>query len=141
MTYPAPSINKGFALPAAIFLVVIVGLIISGLERINNNQIATSTMGLQSSRAYAAAYSGMEWAAYRVKSTTACPATGVIAGLDLEGFQVAVKSCSFSSYVEGAVTVNTFDIRVLATYGGEAQYGVSPDFASRELSVSMVIEN
>lgn len=135
------SIQKGFALPAAIFLVVIVGLIIAGLQRISSSQIATSTMGFQSSRAYMAAFSGIEWAAYRVKTTTACPATGVIAGLTLMGFQVDVKSCVAGVFNDGAVVVNTFDIRVLATYGGEAQYGVSPDFASRELSVSMVIEN
>ena len=135
------SAQKGFALPAAIFLVVIVALIIAGLQRINSNQIATSTMGFQSSRAYMAAYSGIEWVAYRVKTTTVCPATGAIAGLTLMGFQVNVKSCVVGTYNDGAVTVNTFDIRVLATYGGEAQYGVSPDFASRELSVSMVIEN
>ncbi|MFC3152355.1 hypothetical protein ACFOEK_15075 [Litoribrevibacter euphylliae] len=136
------SINRGFALPAVAFLIVIVALIIAALERINSNQTATSSMGLQSSRAYYATYSGVEWAAYQVINNNACPATGSI-GSGIQGFTISLESCTQSPYKEGSSTDNVFiyEIRVLATYGGQGQLGVSPDFASRELTVSMMIEN
>jgi MSHA biogenesis protein MshP len=134
--------QSGFALPAVAFLVVIVALIISGLERISSGQTATNTMSLQSSRAYLAAYSGIEWAAYQVKTNTTCPAVGQI-GAALSGFTVELMSCTESLYQEGAATdnVRVYELRVLASYGGRAQYGNHPDFASRELTVSMVVEN
>jgi len=133
--------QSGFALPAVAFLIVIVALIIAGLERINSNQTASSSMGLQSTRAYYAAYSGVEWAAHHVRNNNSCPATGDI-GVNLNGFQVSLESCSLVQYQEGvtANNVNIYEIRVLATYGGQGQYGNSPDFSSRELTVSMVIE-
>ncbi|GAA3929453.1 hypothetical protein [Litoribacillus peritrichatus] len=138
--------QSGFALPAVIFLIVIVALIIAALERISNNQTAISTMGLQSSRAYMAAYSGVEWAAYQVQIITlptdpSCPPLGKITGLDLYGFEVSVSSCTETNFVEGSTNISSFEVTVLATYGGTGQYGKSPDFASRELTVSMVVEN
>jgi len=134
--------QRGFALPAVAFLIVIVALIIAGLERINSNQTASSSMGLQSTRAYYAAYSGIEWAAYQVKNNQPCSNILGDTGLDLNGFQVSVENCDLVQYQEGvtANNVNIYEIRVLATYGGQAQYGNSPDFSSRELTVSMVIE-
>ena len=135
--------QPGFALPAVIFLIVIVGLIIAALERINSNQTATSIMGLQSSRAYMAAYSGIEWAAYQIQNSPDCPALGAIPGLEIYGFEVSVSSCSETNYREGVTAidnVSSFEITVLASYGGISNYGVSPDFAARELTVSMVIE-
>ena len=134
--------SSGFALPAVAFLIVIVALIIAALERINSSQTATSSMGLQSARAYYAAYSGVEWAAYQVRTNNACPSTGAIS-TTIQGFSVSLESCSRTPYKEGSATENVFiyEIRVLATYGGQGQFGGSPDFASRELTVSMMIEN
>jgi MSHA biogenesis protein MshP len=134
--------QSGFALPAVAFLIVIVALIIAGLDRISSSQIATNTMSLQSSRAYLAAYSGIEWAAYQVKDSNSCPATGQI-GSPLTGVVVELMSCTETLYQEGATADNirVYEIRVLATFGGRSQYGSNPDFASRELTVSMVVEN
>lgn len=140
---PTPTFSgqSGFALPAVIFLIVIVALIIAALERISNNQTAISTMGLQSSRAYMAAYSGVEWAAYQVKTNNTCPAVGTIGNLNLSGFQTEIVSCTSVVHNEAGKTVTTFEVEALATYGGTGQYGNSPDFASRELTVSMVVES
>ncbi|GLQ33504.1 hypothetical protein [Litoribrevibacter albus] len=130
--------EKGFALPAVAFLIVIVALIIAALQRINSNQTATSSMGLQSSRAYYAAYSGVEWAAYQVRTTNICP-TGTLADR-IQGFEISIEDCGKTDYLEGTKTVSMYEIRVLAAYGGKDQYGSNPDFASREITVSMVIE-
>jgi len=133
----------GFALPAVAFLIVIVALIIAGLERINSNQTVSSSMGLQSARAYYAAYSGVEWAAYYIKNNNSCPPDGDI-GANINGFlvEIAPGGCTEDLYQEGVIANNVriYEVRVLATYGGQGQYGNSPDFSSRELTVSMVIE-
>lgn len=142
--------EKGFALPAVAFLIVIVALIIAALQRINSNQTATSSMGLQSARAYYAAYSGVEWAVYMIKNDEDdpgdpgddiydCPSLGNI-GTQISGFVITLEDCSRTEYTEGTNTVYVHEIRVLAAYGGQGQYGSNSDFASREITVSMVIE-
>lgn len=136
----ARSQSKGFALPAVAFLIVVIALIVAAMERINSGQQVTSTLGMQSSRAYMAAISGVEWTAYEISTNNTCPSTGTISGMVLNGFVVELVSCDQSSDTEGSLTIDSYEVTVLATYGGRAQLG-QPDFSSREVTVSLVVES
>ena len=58
--------SAGFAIPSAIFLVVILALLASFLVRLSTLQGVTSTQDIQSTRAYHAARAGMDWALFAV---------------------------------------------------------------------------
>lgn len=56
----------GFALPSAIFLLVILAGLAAFLVNISMTQSATSTQDVQGARAYQAARAGIEWGLYHV---------------------------------------------------------------------------
>ena len=67
----APERQRGIALPAMVFMVVIVGLLLgAGLLLLNQSQ-HTQTLQLQAARALAAAKSGGEWGLWQVSDPTA----------------------------------------------------------------------
>lgn len=132
---------QGFALPAVAFLIVVIALVITAMDRINTSQQATTTLGMQGARAYMMAISGVEWTAFQIRSTNACPTAGTITGLVLHGFQVDLVNCNKVTDAEGSLTIDSYEITVLASYGGTSQLGQTQDFASRELTVSLVIES
>ena len=126
---------RGFALPAVIFLMVIVTLLITYLARIQNTQSAVGDLRLQGSRAYWAAKAGAEWAAYQININNSCAAaTG---NLTINGFQVAI-GCNASSYIEAGNTVTLYDVSVLAQSGGMVS---GPDFVSRQITLVLNVEN
>ena len=71
--------NKGFLLPAAIFVLVILAALGAYALNITSVQQATSTQDVQGSRAYQAARAGVEWAAYQ----TLAPGTTALVNLSL----------------------------------------------------------
>ncbi|PCI51730.1 MAG: hypothetical protein COB51_01505 [Moraxellaceae bacterium] len=126
--------NKGFALPAAIFFIVIVLLIVTFMAKIQDNQISTFSLGLQSSKAYFAASSGIEWAAYIATTTSACP-TG--SAPTVNGFSLTA-TCTKTGYAEGSSTNNVFkyEVQIKAESG---TYGSTPDYVSRLLSATFYL--
>ena len=56
----------GFAIPTAIFLVVILALLAAFLVRLSTMQSTTSAQDIQSTRAYHAARAGLEWGVFSV---------------------------------------------------------------------------
>lgn len=131
MTLRAP--DKGFALPAVIFMMVIVVLLITAMTRLLSTQSAISDMQLLGVRAFWAAKAGADWAAYRINATHAC-ATG---NLTINGFQVTV-GCVSNSYVEAGNTVSVYEVNVSAQYGSDPG-GV--DYVSRQLNLVLNVEN
>lgn len=97
--------SRGFVLPSAIFLLVILATLAAFLVRISTTQSAASAQDIQGARAYQAARAGIEWGVYQVldplnasvvaptdaawPNMPGCPG-GVLA---IEGFSVAV-SCN-----------------------------------------------
>lgn len=126
--------SGGFALPAAIFLIVIVLLIVTFMSKMQDNQTATFSLGLQSSKAYLAASSGIEWAAYIATTTSACPTASAPS---VNGFVLTV-TCTKTGYAEGSVSNNVFryEVQVKAESGS---YGASPDYVSRLLSATFFL--
>lgn len=128
-----PSFNKkfarGFLLPAAIFLLVILAALGAYALNINSLQQAGSTQDVQGTRAYQMARAGVEWAAYQVLSpgSTAlanCPTSP--STLSLDGFSVVVSCTRYAdAYEQGTDhTIAMYDITATASFGtaGTAAY-------------------
>jgi len=77
----------------------------------------TTIMGLQSSRAYQAARTGMEWAGWRAVNSLPCNSASPLV---LDGFSVTV-SCSSATFQEGSNNYQVFDIVSQAEYGSYGQ--------------------
>lgn len=127
----------GIALPAIIFMIVIVALLVGAMARILNVSSSATDIKLQSTRAFWAAKAGAEWAAYQINanpSGTCAVATGT---LTVNGFQVAI-SCNNSDYNEASNTVRVFEVDVQAQSSGSP---ADLDYVSRRLRVVLNVEN
>jgi MSHA biogenesis protein MshP len=120
---------RGFALPSAIFLLVILALLGAFMLTVANTQQLTSAQDVQGVRAYRAARMGLEWAAARLCGAsadcsvplTACPAASTVLDTAPDGFGVTV-TCTMNSYNEagpaGNVARSVFWITSTASGGG-----------------------
>lgn len=120
---------RGFALPSAIFLLVILALLGAFMVSISNTQHLSSAQDVQGVRAYRAARMGLEWAAATLCGAgadctaplTACPAASTVLDTAPAGMTVTV-SCMINSYNEAGPTGNiarpVFWITSTANNGG-----------------------
>lgn len=134
--------ERGFALVAAVFIVVVLALLGIMIVTIGGVQRATTSAAVQGARAYHAARTGIEWGVFQALNNTvptcgAAPSTPTtntfnlaVAGLD--GFSVSVV-CSYTQHKERSDDYNIFVIVSSATSGG---FG-SPDFVSRRIQVTV----
>ena len=107
---------RGFSLPTAIFLLVILALLGAFMVSLSTTQNAMSAQDVQGSRAYHAARAGMEWALYNLKlPATACPASPTT--LTIDSFTVTV-TCSLTTHDEGGTTKYIFYVASTANIGG-----------------------
>ena len=89
-------LNTGFALPSAIFLIVVLAILGAIVVSVSGLQHTSSARDIVGSKVYQAARSGIEWGAYKVLQQGfpgACPAATAIpmpAGTDLTGLTVNV---------------------------------------------------
>jgi len=113
-----PRRERGFALIAALFLVIVVALLGIMAVRIGISQQHATNVQLLTARATAAATSGLEYGLARA-ALGKCAATP----LSLSGFSVQVK-CVGSVYVVDAVPYSVFRITATASFGayGTAQF-------------------
>lgn len=115
---------NGFALPSAIFLLVILAALGTFIVNISTTQHAGSALDVQGERAYQAAYAGMEWVRYRVWDADACPANTTwnasatslsFAGSQTLGaFEASVECRLAESTDVGAGATTVFEVRVTA---------------------------
>lgn len=120
---------KGFLLPAAIFILVILAGLGAYALNITSIQQRTSLQDVQGSRAYQAARAGVEWAAYQVLnpgSTTLvnCPASP--STLTIDNFTVTISCSRSADFFEQGTdhTIAMYDITSTASFGtvGELNY-------------------
>ena len=105
--------EAGFALPSAIFLIVVLAALGAIVVTVSGLQHTSSARDLMGSKAYQAARSGIEWGAYKVLQQAAPPGAGVCpapstaipmpAGTDLTGLTVTVE-CALTNVDEGTRT-------------------------------------
>jgi len=124
--------SRGFALVAALFLLVVLGTLGAYAVRLNMSQQGGADLDLASTRAEAALQSGIEYAAARLLTVSDCAAIPLTPN-DLplpHGFSVTY-TCTDETQVANLPTVNVFSVTATATRG---LYG-SPDFVSRQRPV------
>jgi MSHA biogenesis protein MshP len=119
--------ERGFALIAAVFLLVVLAALGAFAVRINMTQRHTSTLELQELRAQAALQAGIEYAAARLLATGNCNQVRDIPGMP-GNFAVTFPNCNAQAYdINGVgVTIYTFDV----TATSAAAYG-TPEFVAR----------
>ena len=104
--------SRGFAMLAAIFILIVVAALGSYVAVISSNQQIGSAQDLQGSRAYSAARSGLEWGLYQVNvvnahaACTSASGSLVPAAPSLSGFTVTV-SCTATTDANGGPTLFT----------------------------------
>ncbi len=118
--------QRGIGLVGTIFILVVLSSLAAYMVRLSTVQHVTTSMSIQSARAWYAAVSGLEWAVYRIENG-GCPA--IPSNLDVEGFSVQVEQCDPAVVSEGAGSYRLYRVAVNASRGS---YG-SPDYVSRDL--------
>lgn len=126
--------HKGFALPAVIFLMVVVALLVAYMSRLLTSETAASNLAILGTRAYWAAQAANEWAAYEINRNIACPA--VPANFTINGFRI-VFSCAATPYLEGGVSGVIFEVSSRAVYGNDP---AEADYVSRTLEMVLDVQ-
>lgn len=126
-----PSAGRGFAIMAAIFLVVVLGLLAAMIVSLSSTQQVGQARDLLGSRAYFAARAGLDWGLYRVLRNTQCAPTSTLPALDgsAGGFVVQVSCSASGPFDEGGNAVMVYKLTSTATRGTLG----APDYADRQL--------
>jgi MSHA biogenesis protein MshP len=128
---PAPQ-QSGFALVAAMFVIIIIALVIAAMMRMAGNQHGTNSLAIQQARAYQAARSGLEWGINSALAGTCLPSkTLVMTGSNLSEFEGVLVTCSVNPYSENGAAVNIYQLTATAQNGLP---GSRPDYAFRQLA-------
>ncbi|BBP04004.1 hypothetical protein TPL01_16170 [Sulfuriferula plumbiphila] len=117
--------QRGFAIVAAIFLVVVLAALGAFMLTFSTVQHITSAQDIQGARAYQAARTGIEWGAYQALRNSSCtPSTSLTPGGTQAGFGVTVQCTRFGPYTEGGSTLLMYQITSTASQGtlGSATY-------------------
>jgi MSHA biogenesis protein MshP len=125
--------QDGFALVAALFMLVVLAVLGAAAVRLNMSQQSSSDLDLAGVRADAAVETGIEYAAARVLTTGDCsgfPLSPTIALQLAQDFQVTL-SCTTAETLVNTPTVTVFSVTAIASHG---LYG-SPEFVSRQRTV------
>lgn len=123
----------GFALVAAIFLLVVLALLGIFIVKVSGVQHQTVNIALLGARAFEAARTGIEWGAFQALDSASCTTTTLNLTEDgLDGFDVDV-TCSSSTHTETGDTYNVYLLDVVASSG---TYG-TPDFVSRRMQATV----
>lgn len=121
--------QRGISLVPALFLLIVLAVLGTAAVRLTAVQQQTVVLAMQSARAFSAARSAAEWAAYQALNNSSCTsATLTFTENGLAGFS-ANTSCTSTSHVEGPTTVTVYVIEAFAFAGA---YG-TPDYVSRRI--------
>ena len=134
MTRARAAHQRGFALLAALFLLVALATLGAFAVRLNMTQQSSTDLDLAGLRAEAALQAGIQYAAARLLTAGNCSAISLSPTVALnlpQGFDVRFDSCNDETRVANTPTVNVFSITATATRG---TYG-SPEFVSRQRTV------
>jgi MSHA biogenesis protein MshP len=111
MNCPRP---RGFALPTAIFLLVILAALGAFILTISSSQQMGSALDMQGARAYQAARAGIEWGLFQSLHNGSCAAGSLtFPGTALSDFTAAV-ACTPSTATELVDTVTLHSITATA---------------------------
>jgi MSHA biogenesis protein MshP len=132
--------ERGFALVAAMFVMIVIAVAIAAMARLSVTQVGTVSLALQQARAYQAARAGLEWGVYRITRPFACgdaPPIANAASFVIDGFTVVVPALTPDVAAgrvfeeEGTVRHYFYQVSAVAQSGAIT----SPDYAYRKLEV------
>ena len=122
-----PISSKGFVLPSAIFLLVVLAALGAFALNVSSNQQLGMAMDVRGERAWQAANAGMEWARYKLASSPASPSCPANTGWGGSGYSIGFAGTAtladFFATVECRELENTnvqgiptwvFEVRVTA---------------------------
>lgn len=125
--------QRGFSLVPALFLLVVLAALGAVAVRLTAVEHQTVVLAMQSTRAYAAAQTGIEWSAYQAITNGSCASSTLsLTEGGLTGFTVDT-SCAATSHAEGAATTNVY---VLEAFAYSGIYG-TPDYVSRRVRATV----
>ena len=125
--------QRGIALIAAIFLLVVLTSMALFIIRVSGVQHQTVNVALLGERAFQAASAGIEWGSFQAINASACSTTTLsLAEGGLSGFTVDVV-CNSTSHTETGSNYSVFVIDVEARGG---IYG-TPDYVSRRMQATL----
>ncbi len=141
----AGSVARGFALVAAIFLMVILSSLATVLMNLFSTQQQTLATDLLGSRAYQAARAGIEWAAFGITATaqgslwTGCAGGTTIPINQMTGtlsvFSVTV-TCTYTTTTQGTTNIYVYNLSSTSTGPSGASLG-SLDYVRRTITAQM----
>lgn len=136
-SFPLASVQRGFSLVTAIFLLVVIAALGTFAVTLSTTQQQSAALDVLGSRAYQASRAGIEWGAFQVLRNSSCPAPTTLAALPntLSGFNVTVICTPSPSnpFDEAGTTVNMFQLDSTAKQGAAG----TPDYVEREISVTI----
>ena len=100
--------DSGFALMAALFIIVTLAAIGAYLLTVSTGQTAAASQDEQAARAYQAARAGIEWAAYQVLLNASCPAAQDVP--QPQGFVAQVSCAASAPETEGSAQVTAYTV-------------------------------
>ena len=133
--------SAGFALMAALFIIVTLAAIGTYLLTISTGQVAAASQDEQAARAYQAARAGIDWGAYRIliSSPSSCASQSIQLHQGLEGFWVEVD-CSQLGVTESEGGNNVDVYLITATGCNRAACGAAntdPTYVERRLQLTL----
>lgn len=137
--------QAGFVLPAAIFLLVVLGALAAYLSNVTQINLAMNNLELEGERAYWAAQSGAEAGIYNAAVLGACATQDIAFAGELNRF-VATVTCVQTNANEGGRPVRIFQITSVACNDPLAASPRCPNGASAsaeyaERQVRAMVEN
>lgn len=131
---PPRSDQGGFAMVAAIFLLVVLGLLGGMLLTLGNTQQINAVRDLLGTRAYHAARAGAEWGAYQALMLNSCAAsTALPNAVAATGFSVQVNCVASGPHDEAGNMVTLYQITATASTGAPGAL----DRAERQLQITV----
>lgn len=133
--------SRGFVLPAAIFLLVVLGGLASWLMQITQATQGQDALTSEGERAYRAAEAGLEAGIYAARVAGSCAAQNIAFGAGLTRFTASV-SCTTRSADEAGATINFYEITSIGCNqpaGGACPNPspTAPEYAERRVSASV----
>lgn len=140
--------KNGFAVVAAIFLLIVLSALGAFVVSISTTQHAQNALDIQGARAYQAARAGIEWGVWQVMDPentnpaaapfnaqygcAGSPNTLAPLGGTLAGFTVIVQ-CTFVDHPDVGITRRVYTLTSTAFWGAAPAAPASPDFVEREV--------
>lgn len=139
--------ERGFALVAALFVMVIIAVVVATMSRLSVTQNTSLDLAIQQARAYHAARAGLEWGLHQLmleSNAGVCPVNAAVSmsGSGLDDFGVSLACVKLpcatavcaQTYTEGTRTFNLYRLTATASNGSPDS---RVDYAWRRLEVTV----